>query len=120
MMHGNSKRQTKSEAARISLIMGMTCVVCALSGDFQKRRLELHHIVRANKRLGHWFTLQLCLGHHRGLWSDQVVKVGIADGRRAFKEAHGYDELELWQKLQMALGLDDTLPVSKIVARRVA
>jgi hypothetical protein len=70
--------------------------------------------------MGHWFGFQLCLGHHQGLWTDQVVQVGIANGRHAFKEAHGYDELELWQKLQITLGLDDTLPKSKLVARRAA
>ncbi|MDB6101204.1 MAG: Recombination enhancement, RecA-dependent nuclease [Gammaproteobacteria bacterium] len=120
MMHRNAKPATMAEAARNTRIMALSCVVCALKGDFSPRPLECHHIVRGNKRLGHWYTLQLYQGHHRGLWTDQVVKVGIADGRHRFKEAHGYDELDLWQKLQVTLGLDDTLPKSKLVARRAA
>lgn len=119
MMHRNAKRQTAAERARNDRIMSMHCIVCALSGDFAPRKLECQHIVRANKRLGHWFTIPLCLGHHQGKWSDQVVQVGIADGRHAFKEAHGYDELELWQKLQVTLGLPDDLPASKIISRRL-
>ena len=116
-MKNNAPRATKRERARIAVIMAMSCIVCALSGDFTPRALECHHIVRGNKRLGHWYTLQLCVGHHRGIWTDQVVKVGISDGRHAFRDAHGYDEFELWQKQQVVLNLDDSLPVSKIVAR---
>lgn len=120
MIHRNSKPPSKAERERILRIMDTHCICCALHGDLRKRPLELHHVVRSNKRLGHWFSLPLCMGCHRGLWTDQVVQVGIANGRHAFKEAHGYDELELWQRLQVTLGLDDTLPASKIMARRVA
>jgi hypothetical protein len=120
MMHRDYKRATKAEAERITLIMSMHCVICALAGDFRPRKLECHHIVRANKRMGHLYTLPCCVGHHRGVWTDQIIQVGITDGRHAFKEQYGYDELELWQRLQITLGLDDSLPISKIVARKVA
>lgn len=119
-MKHSTKLPTVAEQARFLTLKELGCVVCALVGDVRPRKIEAHHIVRGNKRLGHLYTLPLCLGHHRGLWTDQVVRVGIADGRHAFKEAHGYDELELWQKLQVTLGLDDTLPKSKLVARRAA
>lgn len=119
-MKNNAPRATKAEKARIALVLSLTCVYCALSGDFRKRDLENHHIVRGNKRLGHWYTLQVCVGHHRGKWTDQPIRVGISSGRHALKDAYGYDELELWQRQQVALGLDDELPASKIVARKVA
>lgn len=119
-MKNNAPRATKAEQARIAIILALTCVYCTLSGDFRKRSLECHHIVRGNKRLGHWYTLQVCAGHHRGEYTDQPIRVGIASGRHALKETYGYDELELWQRQQVALRLDDELPVSKIVARRTA
>jgi Recombination enhancement, RecA-dependent nuclease len=118
-MKNNAPRATKREKERIDMILALTCVFCTLSGDFRKRKLENHHIVRGNKRLGHWYTLQVCVGHHRGEWTDQPIRVGISSGRHALKEAYGYDELELWQRQQVALRLDDTLPPSKLVPRRV-
>lgn len=118
-MKTSTGKQTKREATRISLLLSLTCIYCTLDGDFRKRPLEVHHIVRGNKRLGHWFTLQVCAGHHRGEWTDQPIRVGIASGRHALKEAYGYDELELWQRQQVALGLDDILPPTKVLPRRL-
>jgi len=105
------------EQDRIDRVMQMCCLVCALHGDVRMRPRECHHIVRGNKRLGHWWTIQLCTGHHRGLWSDQPVQVAVSDGRVAFRAAHGYDDLQLWQRQQVLLGLDDALPASKIYHR---
>lgn len=119
-MKNNAPRQTKRERARTATILSLTCVYCTLSGDFRKRPLENHHIVRGNKRMGHWYTLQVCVGHHQGQYTDQPIRVGIHSGRHALKEAYGYDELELWQRQQVALGLDDELPATKILPRRVA
>lgn len=119
MKHSTGK-PTVREQARIDRIMALPCVVCALSGDFSQRVRECHHIVRGNKRLGHWYTLQLCPGHHRGIWTDQIVRVAISDGRHAFRAAHGYDDLELWQGQQFVLGMDDSLPPTKILPRRQA
>ena len=122
MRHSTGK-PTAGEAARIKLIMGMSCAVCALHGDVSKRALELHHIVRGNRRLGHWYTIQLCHGHHRGHWdlrNQQIAPVAICDGRRAFRVAHGgLDDLQIWQRLQVTLGMDDSLPPSKVFKRDV-
>lgn len=112
---------TQEEQRRIKLIMGMSCAVCALHGDVSKRALECHHIVRGGKRLGHWWTLQLCKGHHQGQWdkkNPQLVQVAICDGRKAFRRAHGgLDDFGIWQRLQVVLGLDDSAPPSKIYKR---
>ena len=121
MKHSTGK-PTKEEAARIKLIMGMSCAVCALHGDVSKRALECHHIVRGGRRLGHWYTLQLCKGHHQGQWdrrNPQPAQVAISDGRKAFRRAHGgYDDLQIWQRQQVVLGMDDELPPTKILPRR--
>lgn len=118
IMHRNMARPNAGEAARIKLIMSMSCAVCALHGDVSKRSLELHHIVRGSRRMGHWYTLQLCRGHHQGHWDSrnpQSAPVSIADGRKAFRAAHGgYDDLQIWQRQQVVLAMDDTMPASKI------
>lgn len=120
-MKHSTEKPTKGEAARIEFIMSMSCAVCALHGDVSKRALECHHIVRSGKRLGHWWTLQLCRGHHQGHWDKrrpQLAQVAISDGRQAFRRAHGgLDDLGIWQRLQVALGLDDSLPASKVYKR---
>jgi hypothetical protein len=115
-------KPTKDEATRIRLIMGMSCCICALHGDVSKRALECHHIVRGGKRLGHWYTLQICRGHHQGQWdkrNPQSAQVAISDGRKAFRRAHGgMDDLQVWQRQQVVLGYDDALPPTKILPRR--
>jgi len=117
--HRNYSGPDPLEHARMERIMSLSCIVCALYGDITPRRLECHHIVRGNKRLGHWYTIPLCVGHHRGVdWTDQAVQISIASGSRAFREAHGYDDLQLWQKLQVVLGLSDALPPTKIFKRK--
>lgn len=124
IMHRNMPRPTVGEKARIDLIMSMSCAVCALHGDISKRPLECHHIVRGGRRLGHWYTLQLCVGHHRGLWTDAEIllpqyRVAISNGRQAFRRAHGgLDDLGIWQRQQVVLGYDDALPATKILPRR--
>lgn len=117
--HKNMARPTKDETDRNDFIMGLTCACCALHGDIQERHLELHHIVRSH-RLGEWYTLQLCVGHHRGVWAsdDPLLKKyrhHVHGGRWAFRRAHGgYDDLQIWQRQQVVLGYDDALPTSKI------
>ncbi len=119
MMSRNQPRQTKAERVRNNTLRRLHCILCTLAGDFRMRKLEIHHIVRGNKRLGHWYTLQLCAGHHQGKWTNQVIRVGIKSGRHAFRAQYGYDELELWQRQQVALGLDDSLPPTKVLPRRL-
>lgn len=117
--HRGMVAPTAEEKARNDFIMGLHCACCALHGDFKERRLELHHIVRSH-RLGEWYTLQLCVGHHRGLWAPsdpllQKFRAHVHGGRKAFRKAHGgYDDLQIWQRQQVVLGYDDTLPASKI------
>lgn len=89
-----------------------------------RSKLECHHILQGNKRLGHWYTLCLCKGHHQGIWTGEqcerfkeAFRVAISDGRKAFREIYG-TELDLWLKTQHLLGLDDSLPATKIVPRR--
>lgn len=122
-MHGNSclrhpgPQATEAEKARIKrLFLEIGCICCRLRFGHYNSLIEIHHIVRGNKRLGHWYTLPLCHAHHQtksiGVWTS------IANGRKAFSAVHG-DELDVWLKVQHMLGLDDELPKSKRVPRRI-
>lgn len=114
--HKNYKPPTKRERERFEQLKSMGCVVCWLSFGVRVW-CEIHHIVRGNKRLGHWYTIPLCSAHHR--IPGEGLMTSIANGRKAFARVHG-SELDLWVKTQHILGLDDSVPASKVLPRRVA
>lgn len=125
MMSRNQPRQTKEEAQRNKIIKAKGCVLTwAKFGE--KKYAEIHHITMPGKRLGHWYTIPLSPWYHRGTCDPGKTKdemrakygASLADGKRAFVASHHYTELELWQKLQVILGLNDELPKSKRVPRR--
>lgn len=125
-MSRNQLRQTKEEAQRNKIIKANGCMLTWLKFG-QKKYAEIHHIVMPGKRLGHWYTIPLSPWYHRGACDPEKTKTemrakygaSLADGTRAFVASHHYTELELWQKLQVTLGLDDELPKSKRIPRRV-
>lgn len=89
---------------------------------------ECHHLLYGNRRMGDWFTIPLCAGHHRGVWDagqkDVLIQkslrerkdylVAISDGRKAFTTIYP-TEKELWQIVQERLGL--LWPEPKLVPR---
>ena len=126
MMSRNQPRPTKEEAQRMKIIKAMGCMLTwAKFGE--KKYAEVHHIVKGGKRLGHWYTIPLTPWYNQKTCepgkteSEMRAKYGasVKDGSKAFVASHHYTELELWQKLQVILGLDDELPKSKRVPRRV-
>jgi len=127
MMSRNQPRATKEEAQRNKIIKANGCMLTWLKFG-EKKYAEIHHITIPGKRLGHWYTIPLSPWYHRGTCDPGKTKAemrakygaSLADGTRAFVASHHYTELELWQKLQVTLGLDDELPKSKRVPRRVA
>lgn len=101
-------KPTKIEADRIDDFRRVGCIACRSTLGVFNPSYDVHHIVRGNRRLGHWFTIPLCPQHHRyndkrGEWTS------IAHGSRAFERVHG-SELQLWQKTQYLLGLSQQLP----------
>jgi len=98
------------------------CVACAVLGVPNLNHLELHHILDGGVRMGHWFSIFLCRGHHQGDWSqidifDAAHRVAISDGRKRFRLIYG-TERELWERVQNKLKLAKVWPVSKRVPRR--
>lgn len=124
--HKNYRPPTKYEAERIERMLELGCPCCAWAKYFIREHIECHHIVEGAKRLGHWFTLSLCRGHHRGEWSDRQLAaisakflVAISDGRKLFVAAFT-SERALWEATQKTLGLPAVWRTSKILPRRVA
>ena len=114
---------TKLEAERIEKMLGLGCAACAFLGVPNLVNTECHHILDGNVRCGHWFSVPLCSGHHRGVWSPGQLewmtpeqRVSIADGRKAFIRVYP-TEWQLWDRVQFVMRLDDTRPLSKLVPR---
>lgn len=126
MMSRGQPRPTKEEAQRMKIIKQMGCMLTwAKFGE--KKYAEIHHIIMPGKRLGHWYTIPLSPWYHQRTCelgkteSEMRAQYGasLKDGSKAFVASHHYTELELWQKLQVVLGLDDSLPPTKIIPRRM-
>lgn len=123
MKHSTGK-PTEAEDRRISRMMLLGCAACAHLEIWVVAQ-ECHHILQGNKRLGHWYTIPLCKGHHRGIWnlSQQIVipegdRVSISDGRKAFTRVYP-PEKQLWIEVQHRLRLSTDWPESKVLPRRL-
>lgn len=115
-MKTSTRSPTKAERERWDLFRSVGCITCRLRFGEPNLQYEIHHICEGNRRLGHWYTLPLCILHHRipgeGPWTS------MANGKKAYQIAHG-TELDQWLKLQHMLNLPDELPPSKLVSRRL-
>lgn len=112
---------------RVQQMMRLGCVACA-SIEIAMAAHECHHILYGNRRMGDWFTIPLCRGHHQGQWMPEQTEVlgqrsirekknylvAISDGRKAFTMTYPTEQ-ELWNITQDRLGL--TWPVPKLVPR---
>jgi hypothetical protein len=126
MMSRNQPRPTKEEAQRMKIIKALGCELTWLKFG-EKKYAEVHHILIGGKRAGHWYTIPLSPWYHQrtcepGKTVEEMrARYGAStrDGSKAFVAAHHYTEWELWQRLQVVLGLDDSLPATKILPRRL-
>lgn len=125
-MKSSLGKPTVAEQDRIDAMRHLGCLACAHIGIPNQIELELNHLLSGNRRLGHWFTIFLCGGHHQSRWTvEQTLNlphkylVSIAQGRKAFARVFG-TERSLWERGQIVLGLETTWMPSKIVERRVA
>ncbi len=119
---GKYPKPTKAEADRIEKMLRLGCVACAEL--FLWMTPEVHHIVEGNKRLGHWYTLPLCPGHHRNIWLPEQCLVipkdmicSIAHGSKQFLQYYS-DERTMWERVQKKLKLSLEWPASKRVPRK--
>jgi hypothetical protein len=105
-MVGRQPKMTKAERARIEAMMQLGCVWCGWHEKAVPAE-ECHHILRGNKRMGHWFTIPLCHEDHVNINALTNPKNG------------GPSEKDLWQEVQENLGLSSVWPESKILPRRL-
>lgn len=127
--HRNQVRATKAEQERIHRMIQLGCAACAQEmlthDDWPLADPECQHIVEGSKRMGHWYTIPLCAGHHRGDWTrDQrtfilalrlggmSTPVALSAGSKPFTARYG-TQRELWGGTQIMLGLPDEWPESK-------
>lgn len=123
MMHRAYIRPTVEEQRRITAMMSLGCVACAHLGIPNVKFTECHHIVEGSKRLGHLYTIPLCIGHHQGVWTreqDELIEpknlVSLRNSRRRFIAVYP-TERELWERVQERLRLPAIWPPSKILPR---
>lgn len=121
-----SKAPTVVERRRIDRMRQYGCVACAKLGVPNLNELELHHLLDGSRRMGHWYTIFLCRGHHQGHWTwDQTdwiskdMRIAISDGRKLFDPVYG-TERELWECVQKRLKLPTLWVTSKVLPRVVA
>lgn len=93
-------KATAAEKIHLERVKQLPCCAC-LPGE-QTSITEVHHIVRSNKRLGHFHVLPLCQVHHRNV--------------RKLRNL----EKALWQVVMQALGVTGhEWPSSKVLPRRM-
>ena len=125
----NMVRATPFERERTDRVRSMFCLCCEIIGYSWRERVEAHHILSGNKRMGHLFVIPLCAGHHQSRWSARQIAVipvgqriavgGKDSGSKLFTRVYG-TQRELWEKTQRKLGLPvSSWPVSKILPRAV-
>jgi hypothetical protein len=114
---------TRYEQERIEAMVRLGCVCCAKLG-IPYANVECHHLLSGGKKMGHWFTIPLCAGHHQGYFTALQKKlipakqrVAISSGSKAFARIYG-TQRELWARVQKRLKLPAVWPSSKILPRR--
>jgi hypothetical protein len=123
-MKHSTGRPTRYEQERIEAMVKLGCAACAHLG-IPYAQIEVHHILDGGVRMGHWFTIPLCAGHHQGYFTKLQTEliepqklVSISSGRKAFRRVYP-TERELWVRVQNKLKLPAVWPTSKVLARRV-
>lgn len=124
--HRKFIRATDEERRRIQEMLKLGCIACAHLKIPNGCFTQCHHIVEGNKRLGHLYTIPLCIGHHQGIWTWDLLevipedkRVAISDGRKAFTKVYP-TEREMWTRVQRRMDLPVVWPNSKVLPRLVA
>lgn len=96
---------TKDEAMRMDYIKTASICMCCRQLKphpdlIMPYAVEVHHLLKGNKRMGHRFTVGLCVWHHRGIpmygkSRRQMIEIyghSLADGSKPFRAQFGSDE----------------------------
>lgn len=88
-MNHSTGKPTKAEAERMDRLREFGCIACHLDEVAEGFRYEgladIHHMLLGGKRIGHYWTIPLCQGHHTG------SLLSWHRTRRKFREIYGTD-----------------------------
>lgn len=95
-MVGKTSTPTKADRARFIHLREVGCICCRKDGRIN-REIDIHHIVEGSRRLGHQYTLPLCIWHHRGIGPEgytaelleSAYGPSLALSKRAFVARYG-------------------------------
>ena len=65
-MKHSTTTPTKAERARFEALHEIGCICCRKRG-LSHWPIEIHHLLRGNRRRGHMYTIPLCAWTHRGV-----------------------------------------------------
>ena len=103
-MVGRSKPPTKAEKDHMDVSKRyISCIPCILVGHVNSLA-DYHHVVEAQRRLGHKCGYSSCLWHHRGMkdgpWRDLTTQAmigmfgpSLAHGKKPFRAFFGNEVL---------------------------
>lgn len=78
-------KATKAQQERMSRV---AILPCSVNNEDCSAGVQVHHITKTGRRLGHDFTIPLCFNHHHNqtplLYGEAVHK-----GTKAFEEKYG-------------------------------
>lgn len=98
-MRHSTKAPTLAERARFEALHEIGCICCRKRG-LSHWPIEIHHLLRGNRRRGHMYTIPLCAWTHRGvplpMWTvagmTAVFGPSLAHGSKPFHAAFGSDD----------------------------
>lgn len=90
---------TKIEAKRMDTIKDIAICMCCQQRKLLASAVEVHHLLSGNKRMGHMFTVGLCVWHHRGIpmygytrrQMREIYGDSLAEGSKIFRAQFGSD-----------------------------
>jgi len=101
-MKHSTAAPTKADKARFARLKEDGCICCRLNDALglivPGNVPEIHHLIMANRRRGHRFTICLCSAHHRGVcvfgraWMNRHLGPSLAYGSKPFHAFYGSDD----------------------------
>ena len=93
---------TAEERAWMDAITALGCISCRLDG-YPDTPGEVHHLLRAGRRIGHLHSICLCPGHHRD-GTGELGMVARHPWRVRFEQAYGTEDELLAITQRLVLG----------------
>jgi len=131
MMHRNytfptrDERQREARARKLGCILSRARIAKGLPVPKQGS-VDIDHLVKPGKRLGHAFSIPLHPWYHRGVVpypltskaeARELYGAAVSDGSKAFLASHGVTRMDLYIETQRLLGLPVESVPTKIFKR---